>query len=137
MRLTCVYDLFVSIIMLYTCRLSIVLVCPFVWFCVRLVGNTPSLSVSVPYYYHLLSRLIINAGDICIIIVCFVFHIYFDMCMYGRGEGGYVCVYRFCIMFHSFFFTDVFSFLYFFKYREPSATATRNYKSWCSFLIQI
>ena len=33
----------------------------------------------------------------------------------GGGRGVYVCVYRFCIMFHIFFFffTDVFSFLYF------------------------
>ena len=95
MRLTCVYDLFVSIIMLYTCRLPIVLVCSFVWFCVRLVGNTPSLSVSVPYYYHLLSRLIINAGDICIIIVCFVFiYILTCVCMGGGGgRGGGMCVF--------------------------------------------
>ena len=102
MRLTCVYDLFVSIIMLYTCRLPIVLVCPFVWFCVRLVGNTPSLSVSVPYYYHLLSRLIINAGDICIIIVCFVFiYILTCVCM-GGGRGG-MCVFIdfvYCFIFY-------------------------------------
>ena len=93
-----IYDLFVSIIMLYTCRLPIVLVCSlvcsFVWFCVRLVGNTPSLSVNVPYYYHLLSRLIINAGDICIIIVCFVFiYILTCVCMGGEGGGGCMCVF--------------------------------------------